>query len=420
MKFWISIASRGEHETAYKEVSQECFTTFDAVFDFLAARGHQTHTVTLIDAAEKPTLGGAQDEANFIIAYDARDDDGDVKLTGSNQCYCVMQAASDEKNVTFDEFKAARDAWAKRHTASTGAPKDDSDSILMPPDLIPVPVLGHSSTTYNIPSPRTKPGFLNYLYKALHPGNTLFISVVLTAIGIGLIGFGVACPPALVFAALGVAAFSAISAIGYAINWLKRDWNAYLSRMPDSTGSVSDYIRRLWVELWATDHLQQTWFMIAGAALFIGALIVTSCALAGVPLFAFMTAGAFGGAIGLVGSFFSAGFGSVSVSASVAALLTSIFTGAALIVWPTHILDTIRRAVSGLFGKNEKSHGGNHAIEIEDNPSNSSWHIMSTAQGAVRKITEGLSTFWGSQGPKPTVSTKGNPHDLGQVNFELK
>gem|GEM_PF-4469256 len=158
-----------------------------------------------------------------------------------------------------------------------------------------------------------------------------------------------ACPPVLALVALGFAAFSAISTIGYAIDWIKRDWSVYKAEA-DAVGretSLGDYLKNCATRLkaWAIAHPVQTGFMIAGALLLLGALIVTVGYFIAPAVFGFMALGALGGAIGATSGFFGAGLGSIPV-------LASILAGAALVIGPVNIL-TFRRFISGIWSNRD-------------------------------------------------------------------
>ncbi len=70
----------------------------------------------------------------------------------------------------------------------------------------------------------------NTLSKIFHPGNSLAIAFILSIIGLSLLGFGIACPPVLMFVALGFVAFSAVTAIIYAVHWLKMEALVFRNR----------------------------------------------------------------------------------------------------------------------------------------------------------------------------------------------
>lgn len=219
--------------------------------------------------------------------------------------------------------------------------------------------------------------------KIFHPGNSLTVAFILMGVGLVL---GAACPPALVFVALGLAAFSAMSAVVSAGLWLKRDYARYKDKSdsifddqsdtnPSFLGYLKDCAERL--SHWAQTHKTQTLVMGIGLALFVTALVVTALAftggLAGVPLLAgFMGGmGVSGTALGTVGAMFSGALG----SSALATTLASLLTGAFLVLAPVNILDTLRRIgraiVSwqdkvGQFNFLDKENDNN--IAVQDNP----------------------------------------------------
>jgi len=213
------------------------------------------------------------------------------------------------------------------------------------------------------------------LRKIFHPGNFLLLALACVAAGLILTAFfppiGLAAAPFLAFFAVGFAAAAAISGIGYAIHWLKREYDAYKTEEAANGRQASflslNFIKHCFSELktWAKDHPVQAGLMIAGAVLLLAALVVTAGYFIAPAVFGFMALGAVGGAIGLTTSFFSAGFG-IAASGGLLATLAATFAGAALIIGPTHLLDTIRRVVSWFFKKDPTSQVEH--IEHQENP----------------------------------------------------
>jgi len=182
------------------------------------------------------------------------------------------------------------------------------------------------------------------------------LTLAFLLIGVGL-ALGAACPPALIFAALGVAAFSAVSALVYGVRWLSRDYNVYKAKVaandPDTAEGYFTYcMNRL--GKWAGEHKGQAVVMGIGFALFVTALVITALAftggLAAVPILAGVIGGVgvSGTALGAVGAVFGGALG----SSAIATTLASIFAGATLVLAPVNILDTIRRFASGVYEKN--------------------------------------------------------------------
>lgn len=210
------------------------------------------------------------------------------------------------------------------------------------------------------------------LRKIFHPGNFLLLALACVAAGLILTAFfppiGLVAAPFLAFFAVGFAAAAAISGIGYAIHWLKREYDAYKTEEAANGRQASffslNFLKHCFSELktWAKDHPVQAGLMIAGAVLLLAALVVTVGYFIAPAVFGFMALGAAGGAIGLTTSFFSAGFG-IAASGGLLATLAATFAGAALITGPTHLLDTIRRVVSWFFKKDPTSQ-----IEHQENP----------------------------------------------------
>lgn len=235
----------------------------------------------------------------------------------------------------------------------------------------------------------------NIVRKSFHPGNSLAIAFVVTAVGLGLLGFGLACPPALVFAALGFMAFSAVSAMAYAIDWLARDYSGYqgTQKAAPITGErklfPSSYLKNCWLRLrnWFINHKIQAALMAIGLVLFFVALVFTAGYFIAPAIFAFMAAGLFGGAIGLTTSFFgAAGF--------LPFTLCSVLAGVILVLGPTNILDSFRRLISGVYRIYQRwfaQKDANDSAEETDNQSK---------QG-LRVVEEILKTE-----TKPVVSTK--------------
>jgi len=206
----------------------------------------------------------------------------------------------------------------------------------------------------------------NIFRKIFHPGNSLTIAFILTAVGLGLIGFSVICPPALVFTSLGFAAFSAVSAVGYTIDWLVRDYKVYQGRARAISKEPNNYINdcKLRLKAWVINHKAQAVLMGIGLAIFLGALIVTVGYFIAPAVFAFMTMGIVGGAIGLTTSFFGA-------TGVLPAVMCSVLAGATLVLGPVNILDSIRRLVSGIYrvykeNKQKSTSSGNAPKSVDD------------------------------------------------------
>lgn len=305
------------------------FESLNECFNYLEKKGHPIAHNNFRPAEPIQTV--RKDEKNIIV-YEPRDTpNGAAKrlvnlVEAGASCYYIEQHRSCSENLPYEAFLKAHADWERAKIAR----------------------------------------------KFFHPGSSLTLTFILIAIGLGL---GAACPPALVFVALGVAAFSAISAIVYAADWLRRDWSVYKAITDANNAtykattdtdkdtdepSLRGYLENCWERLqeWIPNHKPQAIMMGIGAVVFLGALAVVAGHFIAIAItgagFAFMTMGASGGALGLTGSFFAAGFGAISgLTSSVVAVLTSAFAAMALVLGPTNILDSIRRFFSWVTKEKE-------------------------------------------------------------------
>jgi len=199
--------------------------------------------------------------------------------------------------------------------------------------------------------------------KAFHPGNFLSIAFILTAVGFGLVGFGIACPPLLVVTAIFFGVISAVTAVGYGIQWLRRDYakykGTYRAEHPEkSDKDIDSDCRKNYLKgglsrakTWMSHHKLQAALMTIGLVMLLGVLIVVAghfIALAAVGTgFAFMTIGTAGGVIGLTSTFFAAG-GLPPIISSILAAVTLVFGG-------PNIVDTFRRFGEGMYLRNKQA-----------------------------------------------------------------
>lgn len=205
------------------------------------------------------------------------------------------------------------------------------------------------------------PGYV--LYKSFHPGNTLTLAFILLGIGLCLIACGVACPLALVLAAVFFSNVSMISAIAYGAHWLYKDYRQYKKTSSYKiTGSAPygsfsghkppSYLTYCLGQLraWGEQHKWQRFFMGVGFLLFLTALILVIGYAAAPVAFGFMAAGAYGGAIGLVSQIFASPF----------------CIGATLVLGPVNLLDTLRRLCSGIYKQFFGGGGGDFHQIVDD------------------------------------------------------
>jgi|GEM_PF-5036032 len=306
------------------------FNSLDACFDFLASQGHRIESAELINRANVSGLqiAGIKPARDLSVMYQDTTDfstQANAIILENVSFYHIKQTEGDN-DVSFAEFERIRNQWANRNIAR----------------------------------------------KVFHPGNSLTLAFLLIGVGLAL---GAACPPALIFVALGVAAFSAVSALVYGIRWLSRDYNLYKAKVAANSPEVIDRVRKDAYSLyateektknyfsycidrlgkWAGEHKGQAIVMGIGFALFVTAVVVTALAFTGglatVPILAGVIGGmgASGTALGAVGAVFGGALG----SSAIATTLASIFAGATLILAPVNILDTIRRFVSGVYERKD-------------------------------------------------------------------
>lgn len=164
MSFDVILMSIRADGTKAPVVAFKC-ETIEECFDVLHKRGQKVGKATLLDAYSQSSAARVRPEGQLDVGYAGGIDVapvrhgttyGTIDDASSNQIQIQGQPNSqfylitdNDNQLTYNEFCSRRDSWSRNNIAR----------------------------------------------KIFHPGNSLTIAFILTAVGIGLVGFGVACSP---------------------------------------------------------------------------------------------------------------------------------------------------------------------------------------------------------------------------------